>query len=78
MGESYPFAIEAGKKLGCINPIFQVPGRNRKITYTTNIIEALHRQYRKLRNKDHVLPDSSLEKSIFSIYERDEKVDSEV
>jgi len=81
MGEKLSFRYsKLGKKLGGINPIFQVPGRNTKdhlyYQYYRGSASAIPESY---ENKDHVSFRQFIRKNaIFSIYERDEKVDSEV
>ena len=64
MGRQYPLAFGV-EQLGCIKSIFKFPEEIRKIIYTTNIIEGLHRQFRKVTKTKSVFPsDSSLEKML--------------
>jgi len=47
-------------------PFYKFPEEIRKIIYTTNIIEGLHRQFRKVTKTKSVFPsDSSLEKMLY-------------
>jgi len=65
--KSYPFAIRSWERnWDVLTPFFKFPEEIRKITYTTNIIEALHRQYRKVTKTKTMFPsDSSLEKMLY-------------
>jgi len=65
--KSYPFAIRSWERnWDVLTPFFKFPEEIRKITYTTNIIEALHRQYRKVTKSKTMFPsDSSLEKILY-------------
>ncbi len=50
-----------------LSPFFKYPIEIRKIMYTTNIIEGLHRQFRKVTKTKSVFPtDLSLEKNAIS------------
>ena len=47
-------------------PFYKFPEQIRKIIYTTNIIEGLHRQFRKVTKAKAVFPtDTSLEKMLY-------------
>jgi len=49
-----------------LSPFYKFPEEIRKIIYTTNIIESLHRQFRKVTKTKSVFPsDSSLEKMLY-------------
>ncbi len=49
-----------------LSPFFKYPIEIRKIMYTTNIIEGLHRQFRKVTKTKSVFPtDLSLEKKCY-------------
>jgi len=49
-----------------ISPFYKFPEEIRRIIYTTNIIEGLHRQYRKVTKTKTMFPsDSSLEKMLY-------------
>ena len=65
--KNYPFAIRSWERnWDVITPFFKFPEEIRKIIYTTNIIEALHRQYRKVTKSKTMFPsDSSLEKMLY-------------
>ena len=49
-----------------VSAFFQFPNEVRRIMYTTNVIERLNRQYRKVTKTKSVFPsDSSLEKMLY-------------
>ena len=49
-----------------LSPFFKYPVEIRKIMYTTNIIEGVHRQFRKVTKTKSVFPtDLSLEKMLY-------------
>lgn len=49
-----------------LSPFFKYPNEIRTIMYTTNIIEGLHRQFRKVTKTKSVSPsDQSLEKMLY-------------
>ena len=66
-GKKYPYAISNWEKnWDDLSSFFQFSGDIRRIMYTTNIIEGLSRQYRKVTKTKSVFPsDSSLEKMLF-------------
>jgi transposase-like protein len=66
-GKKYPFAISNWENnWQDVNAFFQFSGDIRRIMYTTNIIEALNRQYRKVTKTKSVFPsDTSLEKMLY-------------
>ncbi|WP_026896068.1 IS256 family transposase [Clostridiisalibacter paucivorans] len=63
----YPFAIKSWEaNWDVLSPFFKFPKDVRKIMYTTNIIESLHRQFRKVTKAKSVFPsDQSLEKMLY-------------
>ena len=66
-GKKYPYAVSNWKTTGRMSvPFFQFSGDIRRIMYTTNIIEGLNRQYRKVTKTKSVFPsDSALEKMLY-------------
>ncbi|WP_027622561.1 transposase [Acetivibrio clariflavus] len=67
-GKEYPFAIRSWENnWDVIKSIFQISRRNTKNNlYYTNIIEGLHRQFRKVTKTKTIFPtDSSLEKILY-------------
>jgi len=57
---------ELGKQLGALSPFYKFPKEIRKIIYTTNIIEGLDQQFRKVTKTKSAFPsDSSLEKMLY-------------
>ena len=66
-GRKYPYAISNwGNNWEDISSFFQFPDDIRRIMYTTNIIEGLNRQYRKVTKTKSVFPsDAALEKMLF-------------
>ena len=66
-GKSYPFAIRSWENnWDVLSPFYKFPEEVRKIIYTTNIIEGLHRQYRKVTKSKTMFPsDASLEKMLY-------------
>jgi len=67
MGKGIPICnTKLGKQLDVISPFYKFPEEIRRIIYTTNIIEGLHRQYRKVTKTKTMFPsDSSLEKMLY-------------
>lgn len=63
----YPFAIKSWEaNWDILSPSFKFPKDVRRIMYTTNIIESLHRQFRKVTKTKSVFPsDQSLEKMLY-------------
>ncbi|KKH59507.1 transposase, partial [Methanosarcina mazei] len=63
----YPFAIKSWEaNWDILSPFFKFPKDVRRIMYTTNIIESLHRQFRKVTKTKSVFPsDQSLEKMLY-------------
>ncbi len=66
-GKKYPYAIKSwDMNWDVLSPFFKYPIEIRKIMYTTNIIEGLHRQFRKVTKTKSVFPtDLSLEKMLY-------------
>lgn len=66
-GRQYPYAFRSWENnWEVLSPFYKFPDEIRKIIYTTNIIEGLHRQFRKVTKTKSVFPsDSSLEKMLY-------------
>lgn len=66
-GKSYPYAIRSWENnWDVLTPFFKFPQEIRKIVYTTNVIEGLNRQYRKVTKSKTMFPtDVSLEKILY-------------
>lgn len=66
-GKKYPYAISNWENnWEDVNSFFQFSGEIRRIMYTTNIVEGLNRQYRKVTKTKSVFPsDSALEKMLY-------------
>ena len=66
-GKKDPYAINNWENnWEDVNSFFQFPNEIRRIMYTTNIIEGLNRQYRKVTKTKSVFPsDTSLEKMLY-------------
>ena len=66
-GRQYPYAFRSWENnWDVLSPFFKYPGEVRKIIYTTNIIEGLNRQFRKVTKTKSVFPsDNSLEKMLY-------------
>jgi putative transposase len=66
-GKEYPYAFRSWENnWDVISPFFKYPPEIRKIMYTTNIIEGLHRQFRKVTKTKSVFPsDDALEKMLY-------------
>ena len=66
-GKQYPYAFRSWENnWDVLSPFFKFPPEIRKIIYTTNIIEGLHRQFRKVTKTKTVFPsDTSLEKMLY-------------
>jgi transposase-like protein len=49
-----------------LSPFFQYPAEVKKIVYTTNIIEGLNRQFRRVTKRKNMFPNErSLEKMLY-------------
>lgn len=66
-GKKYPYAISNWENnWEDVNSFFQFSDEIRRIMYTTNIIEGVNRQYRKVTKTKSVFPsDTSLEKMLY-------------
>ena len=66
-GKQYPFAFRSWENnWEVLSSFFRFPPEIRKIIYTTNIIEGLHRQFRKVTKAKSAFPsDTSLEKMLY-------------
>ena len=66
-GKKYPYAISNWESnWQDVNSFFQFSDEIRRIMYTTNIIEGLNRQYRKVTKTKSVFPsDNALEKMLY-------------
>lgn len=66
-GKKYPYAISNWESnWDVINPFFHFSDDIRRIMYTTNIIEGLNRQFRKVtKTKSSFTSDTSLEKMLY-------------
>ena len=66
-GKKYPYAISSWEKnWEDVSSFFQFSDDIRRIMYTTNIIEGLNRQYRKVTRTKSVFPsDTALEKILY-------------
>ena len=66
-GKEYPYAIRSWENnWDVLSPFYKFPDEVRKIIYTTNIIEGLNRQYRKVTKSKTMFPsDNSLEKMLY-------------
>ena len=66
-GKKYPYAISNWEmNWDVISPFYKFSEDIRRIMYTTNIIEGLNRQFRKVTKTKSVFPsDSSLEKMLY-------------
>lgn len=66
-GSRYPFAVKSWESnWDCLSTFFKFPDEIRKIIYTTNVIESLHRQYRKVTKTKSIFPnDESLMKMLY-------------
>ena len=66
-GQKYPFAIKSwDENWLLLSSFFKFPKEIRTIMYTTNVIESLHRQFRKVtKTKSVFTNDQSLEKILY-------------
>ena len=66
-GKEYQYAIRSRENnWDVISPFYKFPEEIRRIIYTTNIIEGLHQQYRKVTKTKTMFPsDNSLEKMLY-------------
>lgn len=65
--KQYPYAIKNWEaNWDVLSPFFSYPEEIRRIMYTTNIIESLHRQFRKVTKTKTIFPtDGALEKMLY-------------
>jgi len=66
-GKQYPYAFRSWESnWDLLTSFFKFPPEIRKIIYTTNIIEGIHRQFRKVTKTKSVFPnDTALEKMLY-------------
>lgn len=66
-GKKYPFAIKNWEmNWDVLSPFFKFPSEIRTILYTTNAIESLHRQFRKVTKTKSIFPtDQALDKMLY-------------
>ena len=66
-GKKYPSAIKSWEDhWDSLSTLFMFPHETRKIMYTTNVIESLNSQYRKVTKTKLILPtDQSLQKMLY-------------
>lgn len=69
-GKKYPLALKSWRNNWAnISVYFKYPEEIRKIIYTTNIVESLHRQFRKVTKNRSVFPnDDALRKMLYLAY----------
>ncbi len=69
-GKKYPMAIKVWQNNWQYSASFyKYPGEIRKIIYTTNAVEAVHRQIRKVTKTKSIFPnDDALKKMLFLVY----------
>jgi len=69
-GDKYPFPIKSWRNnWDNLSVFFKYPAELRKMIYTTNAVENLHRQFRKVTKNRSVFPsDESLTKMIYLAY----------
>ena len=70
--EKYPNSLKSWyTNWDCITPIFKFSPEIRRVTYTTNAIESLNEQFKRLNRNRSVFPTkSSLEKALFLSVEK--------
>ena len=66
-GKQYPYAFKSWESnWEVLSPFYKYPNEIRKIIYTTNIIEGVNRQFRKVTKTKSVFPsEASLEKILY-------------
>ncbi|GMU94833.1 transposase [Ignavibacterium album] len=69
-GKKYSLSIRIWKQNRVDSSrFFKYPDEIRKIIYTTNAVEAVHRQFRKLTKQRSIFPnDDVLKKMLFLVY----------
>ncbi len=70
-GKKYPLALKSWRNNWAnISVFFKYPEEIRKTIYTTNIVENVHRQFRKVTKNRSVFPnDDSLKKMLYWLTE---------
>lgn len=70
-GRKYPFVVKSWKdNWPYLSTFFEYPEEIRRIIYTTNAVEALHRQFRKVTKSKSQFPnDDALIKMLFLAYQ---------
>jgi len=73
--KKYPLAIKSWRNNWAnISVFFKYPEEIRKIIYTTNIVESLHRQFRKVTKNKAIFPnDDALKKMLYLAYKDSSK-----
>lgn len=68
-GSKYPTAIKSWEEhWDSLSTLFMFPAETRKIMYTTNVIESLNSQYRKVTKTKLIFPtDQSLQKMLYLV-----------
>lgn len=71
-GSKYPYALNSWENnWDTLSTFFKYPKEIRKIIYTTNVIESLHRQYRKVTKTKSIFPsDDALIKMLYLATEK--------
>ena len=74
MGQRYPPAVAAWRASWThVTPFLALPGELRKAVYTTNTIEAMHRQVRKaIKTRGHFPDEQAATKLIYLAIHRAE------
>ena len=69
-GSKYSLSVKKWKQnWGNVSTFFKYPEEIRKIIYTTNIVEVLHRQFRKVTKSKSIFPnDEALKKMLYLAY----------
>jgi len=69
-GKKYPLPVKIWKQnWSHLSTYFKYPQEIRRLIYTTNIVEALHRQFRKVTKSKTIFPsDDSLKKMLYLAY----------
>jgi putative transposase len=69
-GKKYPLPVKIWKQnWSHVSTYFKYPQEIRRLIYTTNIVEALHRQFRKVTKSKTIFPsDDSLKKMLYLAY----------
>jgi transposase-like protein len=69
-GKKYSFAIRGWKTYwNNLATFFKYPDEIRTVIYTTNAVEAMHRQFRKVTKSKSIFPnEDDLKKMLFLVY----------